>query len=93
MYKNKVTEQEFVTEMLVKGNPNNNFTEEGLACLFHWMEEANEAMLFDVGEINKVYTEYKGLKDFNDRHDTTYCSVSRIPCVIEIADMDGFFQC
>ena len=92
MYKNKVTEQEFVTEMLVKGNPNNNFTEEGLACLFRHLEEANEATLFDADYINREFFQYKGLKDFNDRYDTTYCSVSRIPCVIEVASMDGFFQ-
>lgn len=93
MYKNRVTEQEFVTEMLVKGNPNNNFTEEGLACLFRYLEEANEATLFDADYINREFFQYKGLKDFNTRNDTTYFSANRIPHIIEMAGLDGFFQC
>ena len=92
MYRNKVTEKEFVDEMLIKGLQENNFTKDGLTCLFRYLEENDEISLFDVGEINKEFTEYKGLKDYNTKNNTNYCSVTDIPCFIEMPGMDGFFQ-
>ena len=88
MYRDEVTEEEFVQEML-RAYPN-EYSEHGLKCLYGYLVDEDENTVFEVESIHREFSEYKGLGDYNERNNATAESISDIWGALEFANLDGF---
>lgn len=90
LFRAEVTEEEFIQEM--QELYPDEYSGQGLRCLYHYLVDDSLDIVFNPSEIHADFTEYRGLRDYNTRTGNVFSSIDRVPCAIQFAELDGFFQ-